>query len=129
MPALADSELLSDDNAAQKILDNNNLYEPNYFSMLLGLFTVIALIYLSAIVYQKLCKVKLKDDNSQINKIEIISTTSLGQGKNLHIIKVNDTYSLIGATQNQITHIKDFSLEYINSLKGNEDGKDDKNSK
>ena len=83
------------------------MYEPNYFSLFLGLFFVIGLVYLTGIVYQKLTKVKLSQQENELNKIQIVSTTSLGQNKALHVIKINDEYSLIGATQNNITFLKD----------------------
>ncbi len=90
---------------AQEILGENP-YEPNYFSMLLGLFTVIILIYATSFVYQKLLKIKVSPDVKE-NEIEIVTSKSLGQNKNLYIIKVKDNYSLIGATQNNITYLKD----------------------
>lgn len=93
-----------------------NMYEPNYFSLLLGLFLVIGLIYLTGLIYQKLIKVKINDSEEVANQIDIISTTSLGQGKNLHIIKLNGVYSLIGATNQTITHIKDFTEEDIDKF-------------
>jgi flagellar biosynthetic protein FliO len=86
---------------------NTGGYEPNYFSMLFGLVVVIGLIYLTAILYKKLTKIKIDNSQNEEHKIEIISSTSLGQNKNLYVIKVDSTYSLIGATQNNITHIKD----------------------
>lgn len=87
-----------------------NSWEPNYFAMLLGLFLVIALVYITAFFYQKLLKINVSSDSEKYNTVKIISTTSLGQNKNLHVIKVNEEYILIGSTQNAITYIKD--LEY-----------------
>ena len=40
-----------------EILEQN--WEPNYFTLIFGLFLVIALIYLVGIIYQKLVKIKL----------------------------------------------------------------------
>ena len=73
----------------------------------MGLFFVIGLVYLTGIVYQKLTKVKLNQENNEQNKIQIVTTTSLGQNKTLHVIKINNEYSLIGATQNNISFLKD----------------------
>ena len=90
---------------------SKNVYEPNYFSMILGLFVVIALIYITGFLYQKLTKVNMKPNNAFLNKAQIISTTSLGQGRNVHVIKIGQSACLIGATQNNITFIKDIELE------------------
>ena len=106
--ALANSELYQGSEEIKEVLkQNNSMYEPNYFSLFLGLFFVIGLVYLTGIVYQKLTKVKLSQQENELNKIQIVSTTSLGQNKALHVIKINDEYSLIGATQNNITFLKD----------------------
>lgn len=114
LSAYAQSELFSESEELKTL--NQNIYEPNYFSLLFGLAFVIALIYITGIVYQKLIKVKLSTNEDETNRINIVSTTSLGQGKNLHIIKVNNSYSLIGATANNISHLKDFSKEEIENF-------------
>lgn len=96
---------------------NHNNYEPNYFTLLVGLFLVIFLIYITGYVYQKLTKIKIHTKDDETNKPIILSTTSLGQGKNIHIIKINDEYMLIGATQNNITFLKNLDKKfYIESL-------------
>ena len=53
--------------------------------------------------------------DDEFNKADIISTTSLGQNKNLHVIKINGEYSLIASTQHNITYIKDIKQDYMNS--------------
>jgi len=89
---------------------SKNAYEPNYFSMLLGLFLVIGLIYATGFLYQKMIKFNISQDDIQINKPQVISTTSLGQGRNLHVVKVGNSACLLGSTQNNITFIKDIEL-------------------
>ena len=89
---------------------SKNTYEPNYFSMILGLFVVVALIYITGYLYQKLIKINLKPQDAFLNKAQIISTTNLGQGRNLHVIKIGDEACLIGSTQNNITYIKDVKI-------------------
>jgi len=107
MPACyAASELYSENEEIKEAL-NHNMYEPNYFSMILGLFLVVGLIYLTGFIYQKLIKVKISNEPEALHCINVISSASLGQGKNLHVIKVDDSYILIGATQNQISYLKD----------------------
>ena len=90
-----------------------NAYEPNYFSMILGLFFVVALIYLTGFLYQKLIKTNLSGEEIYLNKAQIISTTSLGQGRNIHVIKVGQSACLIGATKNNITFLKDIDLNEL----------------
>ena len=91
----------------ENVLKTTN-YEPNYFSLFFGLFLVVGLVYLTGFLYQKLTKIKLeKSEENTINKIDIISTTHLGQNKALHIVKINNEYSLIGVCQNNIAYLKD----------------------
>lgn len=104
--SFAASELYAENEEIKQAL-NNNMYEPNYFSLFFGLFVVISLVYITSYVYQKLIKVKINQDDTEIYKIDILSTTSLGQNKSLHIIKANGKCMLIGAAQNNITFIKD----------------------
>ena len=105
-------ELLSKDEQVTQVLAKNT-YEPNYFSMILGLFVVILLIYLTGYLYQRLTKVNLKHEQLFINKPQVISTTTIGQGRNLHVVKIGDSACLIGSTQNQITFLKDVELQQI----------------
>lgn len=110
LKCFADEELLFKGEQASEILSKNS-YEPNYFSMILGLFVVVGLIYLTGFLYQKLTKSSIISEDYVLNKAQIISTTSLGQGRNLHVIKIGDSACLIGATQNNITFIKDIELQ------------------
>ena len=105
------TEVFSNSEDIQSTLKNNS-YEPNYFSLILGLFLVIFLVYLTGFVYQKLIKINIKQqEDNVLNKIDIISTTPLGVNKSLHIIKVNEEYSLIGVCQNNITYLKDIKIK------------------
>ncbi len=117
--SFAASELYTENEEIEKAL-NNNMYEPNYFSLFLGLFVVIFLVYLTSYIYQKLIKVKVNNNEISPYDIEILSTTSLGQNKSLHIIKTNGKCCLIGATQNNITFIKD--IEENTGIKDEQNG-------
>ncbi len=90
---------------------NHNTYQPNYFSLLFGLLFVIALIYITGILYKKLTKIKIGDAPEEKFNIELISSASLGQNKNLYIIKTDNKYSLIAETQNNITYLRDLGEE------------------
>ena len=114
------TETLYQGNEEIKNVLNSNVYTPNYFTMFLGLFIVILLIYLTGIIYQKLIKVKLSTGISDDYKIDILSTSTLGQGKNLHVIKVGDKTMLIGATQTNITYLNTIQNEIVTTEKNND---------
>jgi len=86
--------------------------DPSVFHIIFALLFVLALIYVTGIIYSKLNIVgakTLKDQlkNSDINRAIVVSTTQLGQNKNLHVIEINNKSYLIGATPNSINLIKD----------------------
>lgn len=86
--------------------------EPGIMSIVFSLAFVIFLIYITGIIYSKLNMVgakTVKDQlrNSNINRAIVLSTTQLGQHKNLHVIEINDKCYLIGATPNSINLIKE----------------------
>lgn len=118
LPVLAQE--IEENEDLSKVLGQNH-YEPNYFSMIFGLIVVVALVYLTGIIYQKLLKIKLTDSAFDISKIKILSTTSLGQNKAIHIIQVENQKLLIGSTPQSINLLKELSLN-SNEFK-NEDGK------
>ena len=112
------------DEELNKVL-TNSLYEPNYFSLLFGLFVIIGLIYATAIIYQKLINAKILPAKNNPLKAEIISSTSLGQNKNLFVVKVASEYILLGACQNNISYIKELNADDISF--GEQDEKSCKN--
>ena len=122
---LLNGAVLAQDKAQEvsEILSKNT-YEPNYFSMIFGLFVVVGMIYLTGFLYQKMIKVKLISNDIEVEKPEILSTTSLGQGRNLHVIKIGSEACLIGATQNSITFIKKVKMS---KSEEKESSLDDKN--
>ena len=116
---------IQSENVELKDALSKNAYEPNYFSMLFGLFVVVLLVYLTGFLYQKLIRIKICDNNNiESNKPLVVSNTPLGQGKNLYVIKINDNYCLIGVTQHNITFIKDINSEEKIVKKRSEDEKE-----
>lgn len=90
----------------------SNTAEPNYLSIVFALFFVIALIYITGLIYSKLNIASAKKLQEQfkdydLSKVIVVSTTQLGQGKNLHVIELHKKRYLIGATQNSINLIKE----------------------
>lgn len=100
-----------------KLILNQNVYEPNVFGVILSLLIVLALIYATSYFYQKLLRInaKLTKNNADgdlkegINEFNVISGATLGQGKFLHVVEINDTYLVLGSTPNNITCLKEFS--------------------
>lgn len=89
--------------------------EPNFLSVITALLFVIALIYITGLIYSKLNIAGAKTVQNQIrnynlSKAVVISTTQLGQGKNLHVIELNKKHYLIGATPSSITLIKELGV-------------------
>ena len=87
-------------------------HEPNILSIIFSLLFVIFLIYITGIIYSKLNVVGAKTlreqlKNCNLNRATIVSTTQLGQNKNLHVIELNNKNYLIGATPNSINLIKE----------------------
>lgn len=122
-----------------------NAHEPSFFSIIFALVFVVALIYVTGLIYSKLNIVGAKTvqeqlKNYDLNRVVVISTTQLGQGKNLHVIELNNQRYLIGATINSINLIKELgevkhdakktepkSKDSIDILYGNEDEKPELN--
>lgn len=86
--------------------------EPNFLSVLSALLFVVALIYVTGLIYSKLNVVGAKTVQTQIrnndlSRAVVISTTQLGQNKNLHVIELNKKHYLIGSTPGSINLIKE----------------------
>lgn len=91
-------------------------HEPNFFSIVFALLFVVALIYITGLIYSKLNVVGANAVREQIkshdlSRAVILSTTQLGQGKNLHVIELNNKKYLIGAAQNSISMLKELETE------------------
>ncbi len=88
--------------------------EPGILSVIFALFVVIGLIYITGIIYSKLNivganTIKKQLKNYDLNKAIVLSTTQLGQNKNLHVIEIDNQRLLIGAASESITLIKELS--------------------
>ena len=86
-------------------------YEPNYFSIILSLFFVILLIYITGILYTKLNKVGVKTVKKEFKgasdiKPVILSTTPVGHDKTLQVIEIAGEKLLIGVSQSSVNLIK-----------------------
>lgn len=90
--------------------------EPGIMAVLFALLVVIFLIYVTGLIYSKLNIAGAKAFQQQLKDFElyravVISTTQLGQNKNLHVIELNKKRYLIGAGQDSITLLKELESE------------------
>lgn len=97
----------------------NTSGEPGFLSVVFSLLVVVLLIYVTGLIYSKLNvigtqKVREQLANHDLQKAIVISTTQLGQNKNLHVIELNKKHYLIGATPNSINLIKELNLPEVN---------------
>ena len=96
---------------------NQNVYEPNVFGVICSLLIVLALIYATSFFYQKLIKFNSKINNNDVpegkNEFKILSGATLGQGKYLHVVEINETYLVLGSTPNNITLLKEYKKSDI----------------
>lgn len=86
--------------------------EPSVVSVVLSLFFVILLIYLTGIIYAKLNRVgfktiKRQQGNLSRSHVSVLSTTQLGNNKTLHVVELDGKRMLIGASSGAIQLIKD----------------------
>ena len=100
-------EIVSSENQEINKAISQIAYEPNWFGLVFGLLMVIGLIYFTGFIYQKMIKVNLSNRKIDDIRADIVSTTSLGQGRNLHVVKIGNKNILVGATQNTISYITD----------------------
>lgn len=94
------------------ILNSQVSHETSLFSVVGALAFVIALIFLTGFIYAKLnvvgSKLAKKTRNSDIeDKIIVLSSTHLNNNQSLHVVEVNGKKLLLGATQSELTVLKD----------------------
>lgn len=114
--AFCTTEVVSED--LQQALKTTSPNEPGVFSILMALVFVICLIYVTGLIYSRLNIVGAKTVKEQLAKhnltnVTVLSTTQLGQGKNLHVIEIGKSRMLIGATPNSINLIKELEKDFF----------------
>ena len=104
-----------------QLLRNHQNHETSIFTVLGALTFVIALIYLTGIIYTKLnvlnSSIAKKNRKSEFeDKVIVLSTTPLGNNKSLSVVEVNGKKMLIGVTQTSVTVLKDLGdVKYSNN--------------
>lgn len=89
---------------------------PSLFQLVFSLFFVIALIYTTGWIYQKLNIVNRKQisklsKSSDSSRFTILQTMSLGQQRHIYTIEMNGKVLLVGSTPSQISLIKEFDRQ------------------
>ena len=89
---------------------------PSLFQLVFSLFFVIALIYTTGWIYQKLNIVNRKQisklsKSSDSSRFAILQTMSLGQQRHIYTIEMNGKVLLVGSTPSQISLIKEFDKQ------------------
>lgn len=90
---------------------------PGFFQIVFALVFVVCLIYITGLIYSKLNivgtnAVKEQLKNCDMDRAVVISTTQLGQNKNLHVIELNNKRFLIGSA-NSITLLKELGIKEV----------------
>lgn len=110
----------------EKMQDAKPIKGPSFLSIMSSLFFVILLIIIFGWFYSRLKNVdpaallsgKLTDGHS--NKFNILSTTSLGQGKTIHLVEICGRHLVLGSTINNISLLAEINQDVINSEKTKE---------
>lgn len=82
--------------------------------LMIALGIVLFLIYATSFLYMKLTKYNKKHFTNKdgvefdLNEFKIVSSMSMGQNKNLYVVEINNKYLVLGATQTNISLIREF---------------------
>lgn len=104
----------------EDILNQHSSHETSIFSVIGALVFVIALIYITGIIYSKLnvlnsSLAKKTKKSEKEDKVIVLSSTPLGNNKSLSVVEVNGKKMLIGITQTTVTVLKDLGeVRYSN---------------
>lgn len=88
-----------------------------------GLGVVLLLIFVFAWVYAKVKGINPsailmgKFGEKDLNKFNVISTSTLGQGKDIHLVEINGKQLVIGSTANNINLLTEISPDEVENLK------------
>lgn len=86
---------------------------------LFGLVVVLALIYGVHWLLKRWGQSRTQGVAGRTGIIDVVATTTLAQGRSLHLVRVGPELVLVGATENSITRIGEVDASAINSAAGN----------
>ncbi len=93
---------------SNKVKDVDSIKEPDFMSLVSSLFIVIILVLIFGWLYTKLRGVDPaallsgKLSSGLNNKFSLLSSTTLGQGKSIHLVEIKGKQLVIGSTNNNI---------------------------
>lgn len=96
----------------------------------LSLLIVIGLIFLFAMLYNKLRGINPnsllsgKLQGMDINKFKVLATSALGQGKLIHLVEINGKQLVVGSTNNSINLLTEISTEEMAKLQAKAAGRE-----
>ncbi len=118
--SINDSQVLSQSSQLINEATKKDSIKPNLLSLVSSLAMTIILIFIALWTFVKfnkyLPKAVLKGDFKDLDNISILSTANLGQGKSVHLIKVNGQKLVIGSSSsniNLLAEISDKEVEVI----------------
>ncbi|MCW2924982.1 MAG: flagellar biosynthesis protein FliO, partial [Thermoleophilia bacterium] len=86
---------------------------------LLGLIVVLGAIFGVHWLLKKWGASRMEGVAGRAGIIDVVATTSLAQGRALHLVRVGGELVLVGATENSITRIGDFDAAALGADAGN----------
>ena len=106
--------------------EKNNLAKEtgnDFLRAISSLFVVLLLILAFAWVYARVKGINPtailtgKFSEKDLNKFNVLSTSTLGQGKDIHLVEINGKQLVIGSTNNNINLLTEIPSEEIEKLK------------
>ena len=116
--AMASEPDFINDAPLESVLSHGTIHEGGILRSIVSLTVVVGMIYLTAWLYKKLNKFnnqKFTNDNQtlDVNKFKIVSSQTLGMNRGLYVVEINGKYLVLGATQSNISLLKEFDKKEI----------------
>jgi len=119
---------INDENqlSAKENFDKNNIMkekENNFLKTFSSLSIVLLLVFVFAWIYARVKGINPtailtgKFSEKNLNKFNVLSTSTLGQGKDIHLVEINGKQLVIGSTNNNINLLTEIPSEEIEKLK------------
>ncbi|MEO6867493.1 MAG: flagellar biosynthetic protein FliO, partial [Gaiellales bacterium] len=87
--------------------------------MIFGLIVVIGSIFGIHMLLKKWGSSRMQGVAGRSGVIDVVATTSLAQGRALHLVRIGDELVLVGATEQSITRIGDFDPGVLGATAAN----------
>jgi flagellar biosynthetic protein FliO len=87
------------------------------FKLVVSLAVIVGLIYLTVFLLKKLNNKGLPGNDSMI---KIISRSYLTPKQSLYIVKLGESYSVLGVGESSVSHIKDLSADEVDVIRADD---------